>query len=358
MKKTCKNCDTEFETRTKRLFCSDECKKTYLNREEFPDGSDFVVCKECGLRQKQLTQHIMKMHHMSVDDYCSKHNCTLHDLTCESLHNNLTTHIRKACVEGRCGWQKGENNPSHSEKVKSGRSSPFSMNYHGYDGLIDEEKRERIADLAKNIAEKREKNGNSTTSKEYYIKRGYSEEEAIRKLKERQRTFTLEKCIEKYGEDEGKRVFEERQKKWQNTLNSKPIEELCRIYNAKMCDGRGYSKVSQELFKAIMSRIGNRYKEVFYATSNPDSEFSEYMVCDKDGTHRYFLDFYVKDNNKVIEFDGDYWHGPKRGNKKRDMMREEALKRLGYENIFHVKERDYRNNPEKVISDCVAFILE
>lgn len=38
------------------------------------------------------------------------------------------------------------------------------------------------------------------------------------------------------------------------------------------------------------------------------------MVYDEQTRSTYFLDFYVEDNNKVIEFDGDYWHGEKRGN--------------------------------------------
>lgn len=52
---------------------------------------------------------------------------------------------------------------------------------------------------------------------------------------------------------------------------------------------------------------------IFYATKNDNNKNSnenfEYEVILEDGIHRYFLDFYVKDNNKVIEFDGDYWHG-------------------------------------------------
>jgi hypothetical protein len=39
------------------------------------------------------------------------------------------------------------------------------------------------------------------------------------KLKERQATFSLKKCISKYGEIEGLKIFEDRQKKWQKTLN-------------------------------------------------------------------------------------------------------------------------------------------
>lgn len=92
---------------------------------------------------------------------------------------------------------------------------------------------------------------------------------------------------------------------------------------------------------------------IFYATKNDNNKNSnenfEYEVILEDGIHRYFLDFYVKDNNKVIEFDGDYWHGEKRGNQERDKKREEKLKSLGFVNILHVKERDYTANPSAIV---------
>ncbi len=66
----------------------------------------------------------------------------------------------------------------------------------------------------------------STTCIEYYLERGYSEEEAIELIKERQSVGRLDKFIERYGEKIGKQKWEERQIKWQDTLNSKPQEEI------------------------------------------------------------------------------------------------------------------------------------
>ena len=175
-------------------------------------------------------------------------------------------------------------------------------------------------------------------------------------LKDRQRTFTLEKCKEKYGEEEGERIYNERQKRWQYTLNSKSDEEKERIYRAKMFDGRGYSKISQKMFNEIMEVLGDEFSNVFYATNNPNKEFNEYFVNDSVNNRIYFLDFYVKDNNKVIEFDGDYWHGEKRGNQERDAIRETNLRNLGFVNIKRIRERDYREHPEQVVSECVEFI--
>ena len=67
---------------------------------------------------------------------------------------------------------------------------------------------------------------NSDTTIMYYTTRGYSEDEAIELQSERQKTFSLEKCINKLGELDGTLRWSERQEKWQDTLNSKSDEEI------------------------------------------------------------------------------------------------------------------------------------
>jgi hypothetical protein len=71
--------------------------------------------------------------------------------------------------------------------------------------------------------EKKEKDGkfNSNRSKEYWISRGLNEDEATEKIRKRQKTFSLDICIEKYGITEGTKIFNERQKKWVETLKQK-----------------------------------------------------------------------------------------------------------------------------------------
>jgi hypothetical protein len=78
-----------------------------------------------------------------------------------------------------------------------------------------------------------ERNKFQTTRIEYYLHKGYSQQDAEKLLSERQSTFSLDKCIIRYGEDEGKRIWLERQKRWQDTLKSKPKEEIDRINLSK-----------------------------------------------------------------------------------------------------------------------------
>lgn len=57
-----------------------------------------------------------------------------------------------------------------------------------------------------------------TTRIEYWLSKGYSTEESKIKLKDRQSTFSYDKCIKKFGEKEGYIIWLERQNKWQKTL--------------------------------------------------------------------------------------------------------------------------------------------
>lgn len=84
----------------------------------------------------------------------------------------------------------------------------------------------------------------------------------------------------------------------------------------------------------------------------------EYEVRVEGKEYRFFLDFYVEDINKVIEFDGKYWHdGGPRANDAKDRFREETLKSLGF-NIYHVKENDYRKDKDATIQNCLEFLEE
>ena len=68
---------------------------------------------------------------------------------------------------------------------------------------------------------------------EYWVNKGYSVEDAELLLRNRQATFSYKKCIEQYGEDLGKTIFNTRQKLWQSTLNAKSQEELDSINSRK-----------------------------------------------------------------------------------------------------------------------------
>ena len=96
-------------------------------------------------------------------------------------------------------------------------------------GLSEEEANKKVFDIQSEYGKRNagkippEK---QNTRIEYYLNLGYSESEAKEQLKDRQTTFSLKKCIEKFGEDTGRIIWENRQAVWQETLNSKTPEEI------------------------------------------------------------------------------------------------------------------------------------
>lgn len=121
-------------------------------------------------------------------------------------------------------------------------TTTLNDNYWLDRGWSEEEAKEKISELQKknaNIFMAKKQNDpyfySATTSTQigYWTNKGYSEDEAKLKLSERQRTFTLEKCVEKYGEAEGRNRWEARQNKWITTLSLKSKEEIKRINEQK-----------------------------------------------------------------------------------------------------------------------------
>ena len=193
---------------------------------------------------------------------------------------------------------------------------------------------------------------NSYRCKEHWIKLGYSEEESKQIIKNYQRTFSREICITKYGKEKGLEIFRKRQEKWQLTLHK----------NRKMrC---GYSQISQDLFNELYKYTTN---EVYYASLN-----REYTIYNDKNKHAYAFDFTDLTNRKIIEFQGDIYHGnpnlfnendrPSPWNNltaKEMWERDEYKKQIAITNDFDVMqiwEYDFRNKKEEVIKNCLSFL--
>ena len=347
----CPVCDNSFQSRSRKRFCSSLCAKIHRSHLAFPTLDNCVECKECGMRAHQIYRHI-KTCHMPIDEYCKKYGLQEKDLISSISHNKMSTGQKSAIENGHAHRWNMENNPSHSSETKSGRNSVWSMNFKGYDGLTDDEKRKRIAQLSKKACITRNARHNNRLRIDYYTSRGFSLKEARKILSKSQANFSLSNCVKKYGEKRGREIWQARQDKWQATLKSKPLEEIERINRSKF-KNTGYSEISQKLFNSIYEKIRQEYKDIYFATLGFEP-FNEYMVHDPEMGKNYFLDFYVKDVNRAIEFDGYYWHD-KLGTQKKDQERETRLKCLGYD-ILRIKERAYREDPDTILESCLAFI--
>jgi very-short-patch-repair endonuclease len=178
---------------------------------------------------------------------------------------------------------------------------------------------------------------------EYWIFKGYTEDEAKREIAKRQATFTLEKCIEKYGEEAGRQRWLERQSKWHKSYKKS-----------------NFSKISQELFWKICEALDD-LNYIYFAELDEDknedlSGINHEMRLKLDKI--VLPDFLDTLQNKVIEFDGTYWHGEVgRGNKIRNEEKDELYKKFGY-SVYRVNEKDYRTNPELVVEQCLNFLAK
>jgi hypothetical protein len=57
----------------------------------------------------------------------------------------------------------------------------------------------------------------------------------------------------------------------------------------------------------------------------------------------------------VIEFDGTYYHRSTPENSLREEKRDKMILESGYQ-VLHVSEYDYKNDKQKIIDKCVAFL--
>lgn len=154
-----------------------------------------------------------------------------------------------------------------------------------------------------NIKDGKYDKGIFNTSIEYWINKTDTLEDAYRLLHDRQATFTLKKCVERYGLEKGSLIFEERQARWQKTMNDKPLEERIRICLKKFRNNKFkfYSDESIKYFEKLIEILKNydfnfeyRYKE------------SE-LFLNRD-TKIFFYDFTIDDLKIIIEYQGSHIH--------------------------------------------------
>ena len=184
-----------------------EAKEKWANA----DPNDYVECAICGVRMAEITRHVRTEHGLSSKEYRDKFGVAT---KCQRIIDGMS----------------GENNPGYQH---GGKLSPFSKKFVGYDGLTEVEMESKIRETGVSAQETAKENNTSQLHIGYYTSRGYSLEEAQIALSERQSTFSLEKCIEKFGEIEGRIRWQERQDTWRSSLDSKSQDEKDEIDRKK-----------------------------------------------------------------------------------------------------------------------------
>ena len=248
---------------------------------------------------------------------------------------------------------KGENNPGYNH---GGLFSPFSENFKKYrEQTVDY----NIGDIRNKSVETMKNNPHKRPTRiEYWLSLGYNENEAAKKLSEHQTNFSLDICKEKYGDEEGYRIWKERQEKWKDAFYNKSEEELRDIFKRRTKIIKGpISNIEQEFIGNIEKYLGNQNCERQYTIDTPERFY------------RYDFKF----NDKIIEFNGDYWHAnPDKYHEDyfhsklqltaKDIWEKDNIKNnVALDNGFKLKivwESDYKNNKEKVIEECLNFLKQ
>jgi very-short-patch-repair endonuclease len=128
-------------------------------------------------------------------------------------------------------------------------------------------------------------------------------------------------------------------------------EKINTLFNTnKNLNNKKYSKISQKLFDDIKNSLPKDLK-IYYAENN-----GEYFINLNDEQKINMNKFCIRPDflidNKIIEFNGDYWH---KYTKDSDNNRYEFLKSLGYD-ILVIQECDYKKTPHNVLEKCLQFI--
>jgi hypothetical protein len=298
-----------------------------------------VICQICGKESSRLYGAHLKSHGITSKEYKKRFPdallCSEEDNKNTSKNSGLhmkDEKYRKMFAEKI----KGDKNPNAKSKTteeERKQRSPFSKNFIKYEN--ENQALEFSRKVNDSIPDEKR-----VTNLEYYVNKGCSYEQAKEELIKRQTTFSLDKCIEKYGEAEGRKRWLDRQEKW--CLNYKK---------------NNFSKISQTLFWEIYNRLDNK-EEIYFAT------LKDGLKDNSGKNHEFRLklenilvlpDFFMKNKSKIIEFDGVYYHRNNPENKKRSLTRDIEIIKEGYA-IFHVSEDDFKNNKEKVLKECLTFL--
>ena len=233
--KKCERCGNDFLASSNYVHFCDECsvivkkerrqrayKKNAIKKHKEIikngiEGVDYIINLWTGEPTTRINDGHFKDRFpgKTIDDYIREFPYA--PLVCKKTSNRLSEVMssfmnRPEIKEYYSNLFKGDKNPNakcNTTEEHRKSISPFSKSFKKYEGMTDEEKEKQIREYTQ--CDRDDRNDNQV---KYWIKKGYSEEESKQKVSERQRTFTLEKCIEKYGEKEGIKRYTERQTKW------------------------------------------------------------------------------------------------------------------------------------------------
>jgi hypothetical protein len=347
-----------------------------------------------------------RMNIYSIEDQMSKYGIT------EEEANEKIRQIKNVNVFS-IDWQMKKFNLSRNEAekkisdIKSKlKESQNNMSEFDFNSMIPSKKEhwikkgykeEEAIELVKKNIEVATKNCNSfieevkinpdlnkkmNTNIHYWLEKGYSEDEARKILSKRQSTFNLEKCISKYGENEGYKIWKDRQVKWYSKTKDKlskgdylKFDSILKEFNGD--ENMAHQKFVERVININKSNFGKAskrslkiFKQLIDICSDNNIEYnvgidgnSEYYLYDKKSKKIYFYDFTISELNLIFEFNGKLFHSKDKGESKYniigvdihkkydiDLVKKELAERNGFEIVYLWEEDGFESNIKKSIS--------
>lgn len=215
-----------------------------------------------------------------------------------------------------------------------------------------------------------------------YKKETYGWDEKKFKEFNKNRAVTKDLCIERHGEEEGLKIWEEYCKR-QSYTNS--IEYFIERYGeidgkqkyinfaeSRLSQGKSVSCIRIQCIEYLIEKLKTMFKDKVYTNGMYYGE-EEYGFFCSENNRSYSIDFYDNINDIIIEFNGTLWHAdPKKYSATDIVIKEGTLgatksltaqdiwdkdkrkleavqKRLPDAKIFIIWESDWKKDPDKAI---------
>jgi endogenous inhibitor of DNA gyrase (YacG/DUF329 family) len=184
----------EYDSRQKKSkYCSQSCRSLSHSQNKISgiEGVDFVICKICGLKFKEINNDHIKKHNMSCEEYDDKF---------KSSRTSEKTRIKKDTLS-KMMCEEMSNKLSKSHTIEG-----YIEKYGDIEG---------VTRFNKMISNKQYKNG----KKSYIDKYGDVKGLEIYREVQNKKAITLKNCIEKHGLIEGENIYN----KWRELQKNKNL---------------------------------------------------------------------------------------------------------------------------------------
>lgn len=297
-----------------------------------------LQCKICKFEGMSLTTHLKFKHNLSTTEYKKMYGeCRLY-IHSDELKRKISSTLKKLNEDE-------DFRKLNSERQKNGASC-LTITYWLKRGFSEDEAKDRIKKLQTINASKSVLKGRydkrSILCKQYWLDKGKTETEAIELIKQHQI-----KASAKSSKFKGHVRSDESKRKISNTIQKK-----IKLYG--FANTNGTSKLEKEFYGYIKENI------------------------DIDVQANVKVNYYIVDvlkNKKIIEFYGDYWHCNPKFYKSGDLVkfkktknwvvdyiwnknneRIDNLKSMGYD-VLIIWEYDWKQNRNECINQIKDFLI-